>query len=175
MIASMNTPAASDLLDALDQLANEGTHDPASAPWRVPLAERLARDEVVWVSTTRPDGRPHVVPVWFTWDGELLTFFSKPDAQKVRNLEANPNVMLALGSPDETMDVELIEGRAEVVAAPDVDVESCRLDKYAGLMAHIGLTVDQFVQTYSQVIRVRPTRFLGWGGPGWLHRAATAG
>src|SRR5262249_41633841 len=141
----------------------------------VPLAERLARDEVVWVSTIRPDGRPHVVPVWFTWDGEVLTFFSKPDAQKIRNLEANPNVMLALGTPDETMDVELIEGRAEVLGTPAADADECRLDKYAGLMAHVGLTVEQFVQTYSQVVRVRPTRLLGWGGPGWLHRAATTG
>jgi len=175
MIAPMNAPAAPALLEALDDLTHEGTDTPPAAPWRVPLAERLARDEVIWVSTTRPDGRPHVVPVWFTWNGEVLTFFSKPDAQKVRNLEANPNVMLALGSPDESMDVELIEGRADVVPTPAAGIEPCRLDKYTGIMAHIGLTAEQFVQTYSQEIRVRPTRFLGWGGPGWLHRAATAG
>jgi hypothetical protein len=31
-------------------------------------------------------------------------------------------------------------------------------------MAAIGLTVDDFLETYSLVIRVRPTRFLPWHG-----------
>jgi hypothetical protein len=31
-------------------------------------------------------------------------------------------------------------------------------------MTAIGLTVDDFLETYSLVIRVRPTRFLTWHG-----------
>jgi hypothetical protein len=31
-------------------------------------------------------------------------------------------------------------------------------------MAAIGLTVDEFLATYSQVIRIRPTRYLPWRG-----------
>ncbi len=143
--------------------ANAASHDGAPS-----VAERLEREPVIWLSTIRPDGRPHVVPVWFTWDGETITFFSKPHAQKVRNVQANPNVMIALGVADETMDVELIEGEAEVVDEPAADVAPGRLDKYAALMARVGLTLEQFVQTYSQVIRIHPTRILGWGGPGWL-------
>jgi PPOX class probable F420-dependent enzyme len=141
---------------------------------RTPVEDRLAHEPVVWLSTILPDGRPHIVPVWFMWDGEAITFFSKPHAQKVRNLEANPNVMLAVGTPDEDMDVELIEGRAEVLDEPAAEMAPGRLEKYAALMARVGLTVDQFVQTYSKVVRIRPTRVLGWGGPGWLSDAAAA-
>lgn len=147
----------------------------ARLPERISFAERLEREPVVWLSTIRPDGRPHIVPVWFMWDGESITFFSKPHAQKVKNLQANPNVMLAVGVPDGDMDVELIEGRAEVMTEPAADMAPGRLDKYAGLMARVGLTVEQFVQTYSQVVRIRPTRFLGWGGPGWVSETAAAG
>lgn len=28
----------------------------------------------IWVSTTRPDGRPHCVPVWYWWNGEDIYF-----------------------------------------------------------------------------------------------------
>ena len=32
----------------------------------------LASEPVVWLSTVRPDGLPHLVPTWFWWDGEAL-------------------------------------------------------------------------------------------------------
>jgi len=136
--------------------------------------DRLTSEPVVWLSTMRPDGRPHIVPVWFTWDGDAITFFSKPHAQKVRNLRANPNVTLGVGVPDEDMDIELIEGCAELIAEPAAIVAQGRLEKYGELMARVGLSFEQFVQTYSQVVRIRPTRLLGWGGPGWLTNASAA-
>jgi PPOX class probable F420-dependent enzyme len=167
-------------MDAIEQQARLHRDDlardaAATLPHRASIAERLDHEPVVWLSTIRPDGRSHIVPVWFMWDGESITFFSKPHAQKVRNLQANPNVMLAVGVPDEDMDVELIEGRAEVLTEAAADMAPGRLEKYAALMARVGLTVEQFVQTYSQVVRIRPTRFLGWGGPGWVSETAAAG
>ena len=60
----------------------------------------LTAEPVVWLSTVRPDGLPHLVPTWFWWDGEALLVFSKPNAVKVRNLRANPRLMVALGHPE---------------------------------------------------------------------------
>ena len=48
--------------------------------------------------------------------------FSKPDAQKVRNLRANPSVMLALGDAEDDFDVGLLEGRAELLDRPTREV-----------------------------------------------------
>ena len=31
----------------------------------------LTSEPVVWLSTVRPDGAPHLVPIWFTWDGNV--------------------------------------------------------------------------------------------------------
>ncbi len=59
----------------------------------------LAAEPVVWLSTVRPDGLPHLVPTWFWWDGDAVVVYSKPDAVKVRNLRANPRLMIALGRP----------------------------------------------------------------------------
>ena len=78
----------------------------------------LEEEPVVWLSTVRPDGAPHIVPIWFWWDGGALVVASKPGAQKVRNLRANPSVMLALGDAEDDFDVGLVKGRAELLDRP---------------------------------------------------------
>jgi PPOX class probable F420-dependent enzyme len=128
--------------------------------------DRLLRSEpVVWMSTVRPDGVPHLIPIWFSWDGDAILVASKPHAQKVRNLRENPVVMLALGKPDEDFDVGLLEGRAELLDMPSRDLlPPSHLAKYRAPMTAIGLTPEEFLATYTQVIRITPTRYLPWHG-----------
>lgn len=125
----------------------------------------LQREPVVWLSSVRPDGGPHLVPIWFSWDGRQILIASKPHAQKVRNVRGNPSVMLALGEAEDDFDVGLLEGRAEVLDTPAANVlPAAHLAKYRRQMAAIGLTPAEFLATYSQVIRIVPTRFLPWRG-----------
>ena len=50
----------------------------------------LSEEPVVWLSTVRPDGAPHLVPIWFTWDGaSLLVGFAGPNVAWVRD-DARP-------------------------------------------------------------------------------------
>jgi PPOX class probable F420-dependent enzyme len=128
--------------------------------------DRLLRTEpVIWLSSVRPDGRPHLIPIWFSWDGQDIHVASKPEAQKIRNLRANPTVMLALGEAEVDFDVGLLEGRAELLDRPASAVlPPGHLSKYTARMAGIGLSRDEFLATYSQVIRITPTRFLPWHG-----------
>ena len=119
----------------------------------------LEQEPIVWLSTVRPDGTPHIVPIWFWWDGEALLVFSKPDAQKVRNLRARPSAMLALGDAEEDFDIGLIEGRAEILDGTTAEVlPAGHLAKYADRMAAIGLTPAEYAETYSLVDpdRARP-------------------
>jgi PPOX class probable F420-dependent enzyme len=139
-------------------------HD-ADAAASVRIDRLLCDEPVVWLSTVRPDGTPHLVPIWFSWDGHQILIASKPHAQKVRNLRANPTVMLALGEAEDDFDVGLLEGRAELLAEPAAAVlPPSHVAKYRGQMAAIGLAPDEFLATYSQVIRIIPTRFLRWHG-----------
>jgi PPOX class probable F420-dependent enzyme len=135
----------------------------------------LRRDPVVWLSSVQPDGRPHLVPVWFHWDGEQIVAFSKPHARKVGNLRDKPNVMLAVGTPGPEFEVELIEAMAELpdVAASELIPVGFGA-KYRELLRRAGLTVQRFAEVYSQPIVLRPTRFLGYGGRGWEPRGAMA-
>jgi PPOX class probable F420-dependent enzyme len=141
---------------------------------RLAIEQRLHSESTVWLSSTRPDGRPHVVPAWFSWDGEVFDVFSKPNAQKVRNVREHPAVMLAVGQPSIEWDVELVEGHATVLDRPTEEVVRPQLfDKYAELMVRAALDRTTFVTTYSQPVRIMPTRFLGYGGKGWTDPALT--
>jgi PPOX class probable F420-dependent enzyme len=136
----------------------------------------LEEEPVVWLSTVRPNGTPHIVPIWFWWDGEALLVFSKPGAQKIRNLQANPIAMLGVGDPDDDFDIGLLEGRAELLGSPTAEVmPEAHVRKYAAQMAAIGLTRVEYAATYSQVIRIVPNHYLGWHGRTVPHSARVAG
>ena len=136
----------------------------------------LEKEPVVWLSTVRPDGAPHIVPIWFWWDGEAVLVFSKPEAQKVRNMRAHPAVMLGVGDPEDDFDIGLLEGRAELLDRPTADVmPPTHLEKYAARMTEIGLSAEEYAETYSQVIRITPDHYLGWHGRSVPHSARVAG
>lgn len=125
--------------------------------------ERLRTDQIIWISSTRPDGRPHLVPVWFLWEDQTLLIFSKPDNQKIRNLRHNSNVMLALETVNDGSDVVLIEGQATLLDQPTIDLISAAYEeKYGAQIEAFQWTRESMAAEYSQAIRVQPTRFIAW-------------
>jgi PPOX class probable F420-dependent enzyme len=120
--------------------------------------ERLRRDLIIWVSTVRPDGRPHVAAVWFLWDGTNVLIFSMPN-QKVRNLRQNPNVALALDNTDGGGDVITIEGTAELVEDGSISpMLPAYAQKYGEEMQAINLPAERMAKEYSVSIRITPAR-----------------
>jgi general stress protein 26 len=67
----------------------------------------------VWFATVRPDGRPHLVPIWFVLEGERWYVCMQADSVKARNLKANSAVSLALEDGDHPF---VVEGQARAVA-----------------------------------------------------------
>ncbi len=121
--------------------------------------ERLRANPIIWLGTVRPDSKPHLVPVWFLWDGATVLIFSKPD-QKIRNLQQNPNVTLALDDSKEGEDAVLIDGEATLLDAGEVNTTlPAYAEKYAAKLASMGWTAGSMAGSYTQPIRVTPTRF----------------
>jgi nitroimidazol reductase NimA-like FMN-containing flavoprotein (pyridoxamine 5'-phosphate oxidase superfamily) len=83
-------------------------------PWSF-VEERMAKARNYWVSTTRPDGRPHVRPVDGLWVDGAFCFGGDPKARWVRNLASNPAISVHLESLQE---VVILEGTAEHVTDP---------------------------------------------------------
>ncbi len=123
--------------------------------------QRLRAEPIIWLATTRPDGRPHLVPVWFLWDGETILVFSKPDV-KVDNLRHNPSVALSLNSPTGS-DVVLLEGTASLLNASEIEgVPAAYAEKYATHMKRLGMNSESMANVYSQPIRIRVQKVRAW-------------
>jgi pyridoxine/pyridoxamine 5'-phosphate oxidase len=60
--------------------------------------ERLEKAEVYWLSTVRPDGRPHVTPIAAVWLDGSLHFTTGEGEQKALNLRHNDHVAVTTGS-----------------------------------------------------------------------------
>ncbi len=75
--------------------------------------ERLEGAEVYWISTVRPDGRPHVTPLLSVWLDGALYICTGPDERKAKNLVRNPHCILTtwFNALDEGLDV-VVEGDA---------------------------------------------------------------
>jgi PPOX class probable F420-dependent enzyme len=76
------------------------------------VIERLSVSRNYWIATTRPDGRPHVSPVWGVVVDANVVVGMDPDTVKGRNIRAGSSVALHLESGD---DVVILEGTAELV------------------------------------------------------------
>jgi PPOX class probable F420-dependent enzyme len=120
--------------------------------------ERLRSDIIIWIGTVRPDGRPHFVPVWFLWDEGTVLVFSKPD-QKVRNLQKNSNVVLALDDTKGGNDVILIEGEAALLEQGSVTTtHPDYAAKYGQELTEMGWTPESMSKEYNMPIRITPTK-----------------
>ncbi len=86
--------------------------DAVPTPWEEARGE-LERAGLYWLSTVRPDGRPHVTPLIAVWVDEALYFCTGPDERKARNIMENRSCVVTTGCSSwrEGIDV-VVEGRA---------------------------------------------------------------
>jgi len=80
-------------------------------PWEWAV-ERLSRARNYWIATSRPDGRPHCVPVWGVWLDDAFYFSSGAKSRKARNLAENPDCVVC---PEDGIEAVSLEGVAEKV------------------------------------------------------------
>ena len=70
-------------------------------------------------ATTRRDGRPHVVPVWFVLEGDDLLITTGSKSVKGRAVLRDPRVGLCIDDDRPPYTFVLIEGCASVSTDPD--------------------------------------------------------
>jgi nitroimidazol reductase NimA-like FMN-containing flavoprotein (pyridoxamine 5'-phosphate oxidase superfamily) len=123
-------------------------------PW-THVRKRLASAHNYWICTTRPDGRPHSIPVWGFFFDDTLYFGTGRSTRKARNLVQNPALSIHLESGD---DVVILEGTAKEVAESDkttlAKLDSASRDKYKMPL----MTIPNETVLYA----VRPRVVLAW-------------
>ena len=100
-------------------------HDPHALPPEV--TRFLAERHLATLTTLRPDGTPHVVPVGFSWDpgSGLVRVITWAGSRKARNLVARPGSPAAVSQVDGGRWLTL-EGTAVVTADPARVAEGVR-------------------------------------------------
>ncbi len=116
-------------------------------PWSWAV-ERLTDSHNYWLTTVRPDGRPHAMPLWGLWLDGRFYFSTGRQSRKGRNLAANPDCLVCTENAAEAV---IVEGVAE-----EVTDRSTLRPFYDGYKAKYGWDVEQEPFVNEPVYAVRP-------------------
>ena len=116
------------------------------------VKERLAKERNVWIVTVRTDGRPHLVPVWFTQVESHIYVCIEPQSVKGRNLRSNRKVCLAL---EDTVSPVICEGEARVLEKP------WPAAVVSGFVEEYGWDISA-ERRYIQLVEITPRKWLHW-------------
>jgi Pyridoxamine 5'-phosphate oxidase len=124
-------------------------------PW-LEAGAAVEEAQLYWISTVRPDGRPHVTPLVGVWLDGGLAFATGPNERKGRNLADNPHCAITTGcnSLEEGLDI-VLEGDAVRVS------DDVRLRRIAGLYD------TKYAPQFH--FEVRDGAFIGDGGEAWVY------
>jgi PPOX class probable F420-dependent enzyme len=74
----------------------------------------LAGPHVAHFASIRPDGTPHVSPVWYQWEDGKITVVSGDSAVKTRNVRKNPKVAISVATDEWPYQYVILEGDATI-------------------------------------------------------------
>jgi len=116
-------------------------------------AERLSAAKNIWIATIYPaESRPHLTPIWFVYQDGLLYFAIDAASIKMRNLQANPHVALALEDGQHPV---ICEGTAAFPEPPyPPDVLETFFKKYEW-----DIPTDP---QYNRLVQVTPRKWMVW-------------
>ncbi len=133
-----------------------------TTPFGQRVAQRLATERIIWLTTVNPNGIPQPRPVWFLWDGETFLIYSKPGTFKLEHIAANPNVALNLDGDGLGGNIAVFTGQARLApTAPPAHQVPEYVAKYKPGFERIGMTAEAFATAYSVPLRITPTSLRG--------------
>jgi PPOX class probable F420-dependent enzyme len=127
------------------------------------VMDRLAHEEVAWLTTVDQRGIPRPTPVWFLWDEGTFIIFSQPNKPKLANIKRNSGMSLNLHDVNGG-NIVIFTGQAQVVDRTTVSKDALHryAAKYAQAIPRVGMDLSGFLETYSETIRFTPEKLRGW-------------
>jgi PPOX class probable F420-dependent enzyme len=95
-------------------------------PWQWAV-DRLVDAHTYMVASVRPDGAPHIVPVWAVWHDGMLAFATAETSRKAVNLRGEPRCAVTV---EHGLDTVIVEGRAAVISGPADPIRQRYEEKY---------------------------------------------
>lgn len=131
------------------------------------LAAFLDAQRTVTCATIGPEGRPHLVALWYVPTGAQLDCWTYAASQKARNLERDPRATLLTeaGTTYQELRGVSLECDAELVRDPDqvLDIGVALATRYSGASPTPDLRAALTPQAAKRVgVRFHPTRVSSW-------------
>ncbi len=130
----------------------------------------LREERVVTCATIGPNGRPHLMPLWFLAEGKVISGWTFAKSQKAKNLERQPQATLQVEAGDAYQalrgamlecDVELIRDLEAITAIGQGLAERyTESDSAAAREAAVANVAKQAPKRIG--MRFHPTRIVTW-------------
>lgn len=122
----------------------------------------LRQPHVAALSTVRPDGRPHVTPVWYDFDGTDFTVATFRNTQKLKNVSHKGFAALCIFTHEPPYQNVIVEGTARVGSPLDNVWRERVAIRYLG--EHAGRVYVQETAGWDVIaIHFRPLRWTSTG------------
>jgi general stress protein 26 len=153
----------------LDQRKIPMSDEPKEKTKQELIEELLAQPVLARLATANPKTlQPHVVPVWFAWDGKSLWISAFVSTRKVKDVQRNSRIaVLVEPKPGENkLQAVLLEGPAELISEPLSLVQEMSLNIYTRYMGPQGVLAAE-PQSWSRdpenrIIKLIPERIMAW-------------
>lgn len=128
----------------------------------------LAAPLIARLGTADASGAPHVVPVWYGWDGTSIWISSFASTRKIGQLEHNSAVSICIDTSDPNGKAKAVvfEGHAELVKEPRDLVHEKSLWIYTRYLGPEGVLAAEpqswIVDPLNLLIKLTPERVLTW-------------
>jgi PPOX class probable F420-dependent enzyme len=126
---------------------------------------RMAR-----MATTSSNGKPHLVPVWYYYDGTNILVTATKGTKRTKNVKNNPNVSIVIdiveGKAEDISYLNakavVIEGEAEIRDDTDGSFAKKMYERYAGKNALDNPMVQASVIMPRYILTIRPVKVMSW-------------
>ena len=81
---------------------------------RQEISDLLLEPHVADLATVRPDGRPHLAPVWYMEENGKAFVIASANAVKFRNVRHNPRVSLSIATDQRPYQYVVLEGEGRL-------------------------------------------------------------
>ena len=131
---------------------------------REEIEELLGRPLVSVVSTIRPDGTPHMTPVWHLVDGADVVLTVDSSSVKARNVRGNPVAALSVVTDETPQRWLLVSGKAELSTERSEEIVRKISVHYMGEEEGIPYSEQAMKDFEFVLLRIKPTRVVGFDG-----------
>jgi PPOX class probable F420-dependent enzyme len=125
------------------------------------IEDFLSESNIARIATVKPDGSPHVTPVWYLWENNQLLILIMKGSVKESNIKQKKKVAVTVDSNTAPNKGVIIEGTAKIEElTEEIERRICqRYLKKENLDEYLELSHGYYPQI---LIRIQPEKIITW-------------